>query len=197
MHSAKLAGGQLAINRAPLYSVSMKKSRSGFTIVELLIVIVVIAILAAISIVAYTGIQNRARASAIISDLKATEKALNAYKVTTGAGSWWVDSDAALTGTGNPNISAIISAQSDFRDYLQAAPSTDGLDTANQWFYDHDNDIYNGCSAGVSGVNIAIVASATTGLAQAIDDAMDDGDLACGKFRAAGGYLLYAIANRA
>ncbi len=38
--------------------------RSGFTIVELLIVVVVIAILAAITIVAYNGIQNRAKASA-------------------------------------------------------------------------------------------------------------------------------------
>jgi prepilin-type N-terminal cleavage/methylation domain-containing protein len=36
----------------------MKRTMSGFTIVELLIVIVVIAILAAISVVAYTGIQN-------------------------------------------------------------------------------------------------------------------------------------------
>lgn len=44
---------------------SVKSSRSiplaGFTIVELLIVIVVIGILAAISIVAYNGIQQRAR----------------------------------------------------------------------------------------------------------------------------------------
>lgn len=39
------------------------KNQKGFTIVELLIVIVVIAILAAISIVAYTGIQDRARNS--------------------------------------------------------------------------------------------------------------------------------------
>ena len=39
------------------------KQKQGFTIVELLIVIVVIAILAAITIVAYTGIQNRAKAS--------------------------------------------------------------------------------------------------------------------------------------
>ncbi len=38
-------------------------NQKGFTIVELLIVIVVIAILAAISIVAYTGIQARARSS--------------------------------------------------------------------------------------------------------------------------------------
>ena len=36
-------------------------SRDGFTIVELLIVLIVIAILAAISIVAYTGVQNKAR----------------------------------------------------------------------------------------------------------------------------------------
>lgn len=41
-----------------------EKKQSGFTIVELLIVIVVIAILAAITVVAYNGIQNRAKASA-------------------------------------------------------------------------------------------------------------------------------------
>ncbi len=40
----------------------MRKER-GFTIVELLIVIVIIAILAAIVVVAYNGIQNRAKKS--------------------------------------------------------------------------------------------------------------------------------------
>ena len=48
----------------------MKKGIGGFTIVELLIVIVVIAILAAISVVAYNGIQNRANDTAVQTDIR-------------------------------------------------------------------------------------------------------------------------------
>lgn len=53
--------------------------QKGFTIVELLIVIVVIAILAAITIVAYNGIQNRARSSQIVSGMTQYVKALASY----------------------------------------------------------------------------------------------------------------------
>jgi prepilin-type N-terminal cleavage/methylation domain-containing protein len=52
-------------------------SQTGFTIVELLIVIVVIGILAAISIVAYNGVQERARVQKANSDLQALVKAIH------------------------------------------------------------------------------------------------------------------------
>lgn len=52
----------------------------GFTIVELLIVIVVIGILAAITIVAYNGIQQRATNTAIASSLDTVTKQILAYK---------------------------------------------------------------------------------------------------------------------
>jgi len=62
----------------------MRKSVSGFTIVELLIVIVVIAILAAISIVAYNGIQDRAYNSALLSSIDSYKKAVTLYAADKG-----------------------------------------------------------------------------------------------------------------
>lgn len=63
---------------------STTNQKTGFTIVELLIVIVVIAILVAISVVVFSGIRDRAentRTSAAISGLI---KSLKAYKAATG-----------------------------------------------------------------------------------------------------------------
>lgn len=55
------------------------KRAQGFTIVELLIVIVVIGILAAITIVAYNGVQNRALDTRRKSDIASIQKALAQY----------------------------------------------------------------------------------------------------------------------
>ena len=62
----------------------MLNRSKGFTIVELLVVIVVIAILAAIAIVSYNGISNRAREVAIQSDVQDFAKTVENDKITNG-----------------------------------------------------------------------------------------------------------------
>lgn len=56
----------------------------GFTIVELLIVIVVIAILAAITMIAYNGMQERAKDTRRKNDISQIKKALLAYDIVHG-----------------------------------------------------------------------------------------------------------------
>lgn len=68
-------------------------SKRGFTLVELLIVIVVIAILAAISIVAFNGVQQRGRDASRQSDVSNIVKALTAYSA--DGFDWPADAEAA------------------------------------------------------------------------------------------------------
>jgi len=65
----------------PIISTNMwaKSEKKGFTIVELLIVIVVIGILAAITIVAFSGVQQRARDAKRQSDINTMQKQLEIY----------------------------------------------------------------------------------------------------------------------
>jgi len=57
----------------------------GFTIVELLIVIVVIAILAAVTIVAFTGITQQSEAASLKSELQSAGKLIENYKTSNNA----------------------------------------------------------------------------------------------------------------
>ncbi len=87
----------------------MNKNIRGFTIVELLIVIVVIAILAAISVVSYSGIQTRAALTREQNDLGTLVKAIHLYVANGGsmrdgiagaggAGYWYGGADGVYSG---------------------------------------------------------------------------------------------------
>lgn len=57
----------------------MRINKSGFTIIELIVVIVVIGILAAITLMSYTGVQRRARDDHRVTDVSNIEKAMELY----------------------------------------------------------------------------------------------------------------------
>lgn len=72
--------------QTPFMSVS-RLSRRGFTIVELLIVIVVIAILATVTIVAFNGIAKQAENARFLSAIDAYQKEFMMYSAATGKAS--------------------------------------------------------------------------------------------------------------
>lgn len=86
-------------------SLQTLKDQKGFTIVELLIVIVVIGILAAITIVAFNGVQNRGRTSSaesaantIIKKAEAANSLVSSYPQT--AAGFAANKESSLTGSG-------------------------------------------------------------------------------------------------
>ncbi len=64
--------------------ISLKRKDSGFTIVELLIVIVVIGILAALVVTTFSGIQKKARDSERQTDINALHGQVEAYYAQNG-----------------------------------------------------------------------------------------------------------------
>ena len=111
----------------------------GFTIIELLVVIVVVGVLAAITLVSFNGIQAKARDSQRLQDVKSIVKALELYKTqngrypdevgTVGAGGWEISSD----GTNATNFLSLLATSSTASkipvDPKNTAPS--GLDPGN------------------------------------------------------------------
>ncbi|HEX7483635.1 MAG TPA: prepilin-type N-terminal cleavage/methylation domain-containing protein [Candidatus Saccharimonadales bacterium] len=78
----------------------MKNKQIGFTIVELLVVIVIIGILAGITIVAYNGIQQRARVSTAQTDMRNLHQSMTLRLINgeSNDGTTWVNAlrDAKL-----------------------------------------------------------------------------------------------------
>jgi general secretion pathway protein G len=116
------------------------KSRSGFTLVEILIVVVILGILAAIVIPQFTEASTEAKTSALVTDLQAMRSQIELYKVqhndnlpgvsngthlATGT-----DFDAAMTGY--TDIFGITTTQADpngYGPYLQKIPTNQFVDS--------------------------------------------------------------------
>lgn len=103
--------------------------KQGFTVVELLVVVVVIAILAALVIVSYNGIQQSARDKAVLSDVSAVESALVTYSIkhggSYGAALVWYSEGAANENIGfTPSNDNVVDVVADAAGYCIRAYNT-------------------------------------------------------------------------
>lgn len=120
--------------------ISLKKRDQGFTIVELLIVIVVIGILALLVITTYSGIQQKARNSKRQTDIQSLQTQMEAYYSQNGhypsltdmnSGSWRTTNmksldPGALTDPSNPTQAATLVAAPVAKSYAYAVTDSSG-----------------------------------------------------------------------
>jgi prepilin-type N-terminal cleavage/methylation domain-containing protein len=139
--------------------------QTGFTIVELLVVIVVIGILAAITIVAYNGVMSRAKEAVLKSDLSNAQRILGADNATSG--SYPMTTAQANEGKGLPASSGTsYQYSSDGTSYcLTATSSTAGIpvyhaDSTAGGIKDGPCAGHSGSSA--DGLQVATLAGAST-----------------------------------
>jgi prepilin-type N-terminal cleavage/methylation domain-containing protein len=156
----------------------MKHKRLGFTVVELSIVIVVIAILATITIVSYNGVQRRAQIASVMDGLNKVERSFQLWALNENMRTWPLD---PIAGGGVP-LQDMIDTMT-LKGYMTTPPKVTGVQTQD-WFYDNEGDEKTTtCGQNYSGVNIVIRFVTDTTLIGEIDKQMDDGDLNCGRIR--------------
>lgn len=180
-----------------------KKRTNGFTIVELIVVIVVIGILVAITTVAYRGSQERARATSLVAGIRTIEDGFKLLASQQNVGTWWADNQ--FNGIGNPSIKDLIDVPPatgtptplaiQFRKYVSTTPAVSGLNI--NWMYDNDlgsngSRPMGSCNMTWDGVILA-AQNVPANVGAAVDEMIDDGNANCGDVRVSGTTVLYQL----
>lgn len=144
---------------------------SGFTLVEIMTVVVIIGLLCAVAIPAISRLKRNAQSNRFISDLRAFSQAFETYSVRTGQ--WPPDGTPAVVPTG---------MSGEFRNAAWIANSSIG----GQWDWDYKQF---GFTAGISIYQPTVPVTQM----QEIDKKIDDGNLNTGHFRARTSGYIYIL----
>jgi len=129
----------------------MSKEEKGFTLVELLVVIVILGVLAGIGIPTYRGFIDRSYEAATLAELQAVSMAIKYYFMEHGEGSFklselgrYLGEDFTVDGSEVKYLVYSLTLESG-KDYISAKPSSNSK-RKDAWIYIKDigNDIRRG-----------------------------------------------------
>jgi len=103
-----------------------KRDQHGFTLVELLVVVLILGVLAAVVVFSVGGITNRGKNSACVTEVREVRTAIEAYK-------------AQNSNTNPANLNTLVTAQ-----LLETAPSASTPSGAAGYTYSAANGTYTG-----------------------------------------------------
>ena len=138
-------------------------SNQGFTLMEIMVVVLIIGILAALAVPIYQHIHRSSTNARFISDLRTFSQAYETYAMKYGK--WPPTADAGVVPTG-------ISGELQDSHWI-AATSLGG-----NWKWDYNHPRANGFIAGISIMGITV----TDAQMLEVDKKMDDGNLTTGNF---------------
>lgn len=164
----------MSTNRFASSPLPRRTNTKAFTLVEIMIVVVIIGLLAAMAIPAFSRVREKSRNTALANDLRAFAQAFEAYALETGG--FPPDSNIGVVPPAMTGGTSLLDV-----DRFAATTPIGGR-------YDWDYNVF-GVIAAISVADATI----TTEQLTAFDATFDDGDLTTGNFRGTTGRYSYLL----